>query len=444
MKTPICDFVKKYIKSGTHRLHMPGHKGKTHFGMEKYDLTEMHGADSLFEADGIIAESEGYASELFGAHTFYSTEGSSLCIRAMLLLASLYAKEKGERLSVLASRNAHKTFLSAAALLDFDIEWLWQDEDEGYLSCKITGEKLEKALSCVDKMPNCVYITSPDYLGNICDIKSLSSVCHKYGILLLVDNAHGAYLKFLKDGMHPIDLGADMCCDSAHKTLTALTGGAYLHISKNADPVFKNNVRDALCTFASTSPSYLILQSLDYINGYVDEKYKERLNRFLDGADKYKAELEGYGYSFEGDERLKYTVNVKKFGYTGMEFADILRKKHKIECEFCDPDYVVLMLSCDNSDIKRVFKALTLIPKRETDLKESVRTVKAERVMSVRSAMLGAREEISVESAEGRILATPSVSCPPAVPILMPGERIDGEAIKVFNYYGIKTVKVVK
>ena len=127
-----------------------------------------------------------------------------------------------------------------------------------------------------------------------------------------------------------------------------------------------------------------------------------------------------------------------------MEFADILRKKHKIECEFCDPDYVVLMLSCDNSDIKRVFKALTLISKRETDLKEPVRTVKAERVMSVRSAMLGAREEIPVESAEGRILATPSVSCPPAVPILMPGERIDGEAIKVFNYYGIKTVKVVK
>ena len=444
MKTPICDFVKKYIKSGTLRLHMPGHKGKRHFGMEKYDLTEMYGADSLFEADGIIAESEKNASELFGADTFYSAEGSSLCIRAMLFLASLYAKERNEELCVLAARNVHKTFLSAAALLDFHIEWLWQDENEGYLSCKITGEKLEKALSRVDKKVTCVYITSPDYLGNICDIKSVSEVCRKYGILLLVDNAHGAYLKFLKSSMHPMDLGADMCCDSAHKTLTALTGGAYLHISKKAEDVFKNNARDALCMFASTSPSYLILQSLDYINGYIDEKYKKRLNAFLDSADEYKSRLAEYGYTFEGGERLKYTVNVKEFGYTGTEFADILRKNHKIECEFSDADYVVLMLSCDNMDLKKVYKALLKIPKRETNLKGNTAITRAERIISPRTAMLGAREEISVDFAEGRILAAPSVSCPPAVPILMPGERIDREAINAFNYYGIKTVKVVK
>ncbi len=423
---------------------MPGHKGKEYFGMEKYDLTEMRGADSLFEADGIIAESERNASELFGADTFYSTEGSSLCIRAMLYLASLYAKEKGERLSVLASRNAHKAFLSACALLDVEPQWLWQEESEGYLSCKITAEKLEKALSSVDKKPNCVYITSPDYLGNISDIKALSEVCHRHGALLLVDNAHGAYLKFLKESMHPMDLGAHMCCDSAHKTLTALTGGAYLHISKNAEGVFKNNARDALCMFASTSPSYLILQSLDRINGYIDEKYKERLNSFLEISDKYKNDLTEYGYTFEGDERLKYTVNVKKFGYTGMEFADILRINHKIECEFSDPDYVVLMLSCDNNDVKRAYKALKSIPKREGTLSCHVSVTKAEKVISIRSAMLGAREEIPVESAEGRILATPSVSCPPAVPILMPGEKIDKEAIKAFNYYGIKAVRVVK
>ena len=444
MKTPICDFVKKYVKSGTLRLHMPGHKGKSYLGMESYDLTEMNGADSLFEADGIIAESERNASELFGADTFYSTEGSSLCIRAMLFLASLYAKEKGESLSVLAARNAHKTFLSAAALLDFQVEWLWQDENEGYLSCEITAEKLEKALSRVDKKPTCVYITSPDYLGNICDIKSISEVCRKYGALLLVDNAHGAYLKFLRDSKHPIDLGADMCCDSAHKTLPALTGGAYLHISKNAEGVFKNNAKDALSMFASTSPSYLILQSLDYINGYVDEKYKERLDSFLEIADKYKKQLIEYGYTFEGDERLKYTVNVRKFGYTGIEFADILRNEYKIECEFSDPDYVVLMLSCDNYDIEKVYNALISIPKREEAQSCHVRVTKAEKVISIRSAMLDAREEIPVESAEGRILATPSVSCPPAVPILMPGEKIDREAIKAFNYYGIKAVRVTK
>ena len=151
MKTPIVDFVKKYAEnSDTVRMHMPGHKGvsllesntagaKTKIqpqtsidgfghtigitGPEMYDITEIPGADSLYEADGIIAESENYASELFGARTFYSTEGSSLCIRAMLYLAMV---NRGMRKPwILAGRNAHKTFLSAVALLDLDVEWLY-------------------------------------------------------------------------------------------------------------------------------------------------------------------------------------------------------------------------------------------------------------------------------------------------------------------------------
>ena len=444
MKTPICDFVKSYVDSNTARLHMPGHKGISHLGMEKYDLTEITGADSLFEAEGIIKESEENASRLFGAYTFYSTEGSSLCIRAMLYLASLYARERGEEPYVLAARNAHKSFLSAAALLDFRLDWIYSEEDEGYLSCVITEEKLEKALGSVDKKPTCVYITSPDYLGNMCDTEALARVCHKYGVLLLVDNAHGAYLKFLDKSLHPMDLGADMCCDSAHKTLTALTGGAYLHINKNAAPVFVNNAKDGLCMFASTSPSYLILQSLDLFNAYCEDGYKKRLNSFLCEADEYKRRLAELGYVFKGDERLKFTLDVRKFGYTGVEFADILRKNHKIECEFADPDYVVLMLNCDNKDLVRVYGALVSIPKREPIILTPPKSAKAERVVSVRCAMLSPTEPVSVSQSLGKILATPSVTCPPAVPILVPGERIDENAISTFNYYGIDKIKVIK
>jgi len=444
MKTPICDFVREYAGSDTVRLHVPGHKGKSYLGMEKLDLTEIKGADSLFEADGIIAESEKNASDLFCADTFYSTEGSSLSIRAMLFLASLYAKEKGDSFSVLASRNAHKTFLSACALLDVDPIWLRRNENEGYLSCKIDPVELEKVLTSVDKTPTCVYITSPDYLGNVCDIKAISEVCHRHGALLLVDNAHGAYLKFLRKSAHPIDLGADMCCDSAHKTLPVLTGGAYLHINKNADPVFKNNAKDALSMFASTSPSYLILQSLDYVNLYIDENYRNRLNSFLDTVYKYKEELKAQGYELFGDEGLKLTVNVKKYGYTGMDFANILREHHNIECEFSDVDHVVMMLSCDDTDLCKVYQALLSIPRREAGKEDTVKAVKAERAISVREAMLGLREEISVDKAEGRILATPSVACPPAVPILMPGEVISAEAVNAFKYYGIRAVRVVK
>ena len=105
MKTPICDFVKKYSESNALKLHMPGHKGKIFLGFENFDITEIDGADSLYEASGIIAESEAYASELFGCSTYYSTEGSSQCIKAMMQLISLYAQENGEKPYILAGRN---------------------------------------------------------------------------------------------------------------------------------------------------------------------------------------------------------------------------------------------------------------------------------------------------------------------------------------------------
>ena len=121
MNTPICDFVNEYINKNAVRLHMPGHKGKALLGFEEFDITEISGADSLYEAEGIIKESEQNASKLFGCDTFYSTEGSSHCIRTMLYLSMLYGKEQGKSPKILAGRNAHKTFVSAAALLDINV-----------------------------------------------------------------------------------------------------------------------------------------------------------------------------------------------------------------------------------------------------------------------------------------------------------------------------------
>ena len=444
MKTPIYDFVKGYIESNTSRLHMPGHKGNSLLGIEYMDITEIKGADSLYEADGIIKESEENAGALFGADTFYSTEGSSHCIRAMLYLATLAARAKGEKPFVLAARNVHKVFLSVVALLDLDVMWLYPDSNSSYLSCVITPKNLEKVLKSVDKTPSAVYITSPDYLGNMCDIEGLSRVCNKYKVPLLVDNAHGAYLKFLDESNHPMDLGATMCCDSAHKTLPALTGGAYLHINKKADQVFKNNAKNALAMFGSTSPSYLILQSLDLVNRYIEDGYVKRLNLYLERVDKIKAELVEYGYCFVGNERLKFTLDVKQNGYTGVGFADILRKNHGIECEFSDLDYVVLMLSPDNDDIVRVKDALLQIEKKPPIKANAPMLSVPTRVISIREAMLGLNEEISVEDAKGRVLAICNASCPPAVPILIPGEAVDKSAINAFKYYSISKINVVK
>ena len=114
MTTPIVDFARRYADSGAVRLHMPGHKGKGAL-CENIDITEFEGADDLYHADGIIRESEENASALFGAHTFYSTEGSSLSIRAAVYLTSLYARQNGSRPLIAAGRNAHKSFISALA-----------------------------------------------------------------------------------------------------------------------------------------------------------------------------------------------------------------------------------------------------------------------------------------------------------------------------------------
>lgn len=444
MNTPICDFVSRYADSGTLRLHMPGHKGLVFLGVEQLDITEICGADSLYEADGIICESENNASEIFGCRTLYSTEGSSQCIRAMLYLISLYAKRRGKRALIAAGRNAHKAFLTAAAMTDIDVEWIYPQNSTGYLSCLLTADELEKYLCSAVTKPTAVYITSPDYLGVISDIQSLAEVCHRYGVLLAVDNAHGAYLKFLAESQHPIDLGADICCDSAHKTLPVLTGGAYLHLSSHMQETVGVQAKNALMFFGSTSPSYLILQSLDAANAYMAD-YPERLKKLSDEIDMLKHRLCQNGYSLYGNEPLKLTVYAKDYGYTGTELADILRKL-KIEPEFSDPDYLVLLLSAEISKEKLLYieSVLCQIPILPAIANKSPVLNQGKRIMSIREAMFADSEYIPVKESLGRILAVPTVGCPPAVPILVCGEQIDKHAISCFEYYGIEYCCVVR
>lgn len=439
MDTPICDFLRAYAESGTLRLHMPGHKGTAH----PCDITEICGADSLYEAGGIIAASERNAGALFGADTFYSAEGSSLAIRAMLYLAALHAKTQGNPPRIAAGRNAHKVFLSAAALLDLEVTWLTPDTPDSYLSCPLSPETLETAIRRED--PAAVYVTSPDYLGNVADIAALSAVCRRHGVLLLVDNAHGAYLKFLPQSRHPIDLGADLCCDSAHKTLPVLTGGAYLHLAKTAPAFLKDHAKTALALFGSTSPSYLILQSLDGANATLAQEYPTRLAAFLPQVAAVKERLTAHGYAFTGDEPLKLTLLPKSYGYTGTALADALRKQG-IECEFADPDHTVLMLTPETGThgLARLEAALTALPKN-TPLQTAPPTFHLpQRVVSIREATLSPMETVAVANSVGRICAAATVACPPAVPLVVCGERIDEQTVAAFTYYGIEIINVTK
>ncbi len=441
MKTPIVDFVSNYIKSDVSRLHMPGHKGKVYLGIEQLDITEIQGADVLYSAEGIINESEENASSLFRtAHTFYSTEGSSLTIKAML---SLVYKKDGY---ILAARNVHKSFIYACALLDIDVKWIFPDDFTHICSCNITAGNVREAFDKAEHLPIALYLTSPDYMGNILDIKAISEVCDEYGVDLLVDNAHGAYLAFCEPSQHPIALGATMCCDSAHKTLPALTGGAYLHISKKADEKYIKNARTKLSIFASTSPSYLVLQSLDMCNKILSGDYADRLKRCIKNVDLLKRELLENSVAVCSSEALKLVIDTCKMGYTGYEIAELLRKE-SFELEFFDRNYVVAMFSPDNDekDYKRLTEVFLNINKKRPIIFDSSRPSRNPiRAMTIREAVFAEAETVRVSCALGRVCASPTVSCPPAVPIVMSGEVIGENEIALFGEYAINTVEVVK
>lgn len=441
MKTPIVSFLKSYQEKSPVRMHMPGHKGAGILGFEGMDLTEIYGADELFAAEGIIKESEQNASSLFGCPTYYSTQGSTLCIQTMCTILCQDAKSKGKKPKILAGRNAHRSFIHAAALLDFEIEWLYGNSD--YLSCKIHAEDLEKAI--IESLPTAVYLTNPDYLGNLLDIKSLASVCKKHNVLLAIDNAHGAYLRFLEPSLHPIDLGADLCCDSAHKTLPVLTGGAYLHLSESLNQVWKNDVKHFMEYFSSTSPSYLIMASLDAANEVLDTTFRNSLSECVRSVDGLKNTLIQHGYTILSGEPMKITISTKEFGYTGNEIANLL-----MECdiypEFYDSDYIVLMPSPYNTkdDLKRLETCLCGIERKPILINKPPKLEQSKKAMNVRQALFSSSITLDVSKSLGQVCSSVTVSCPPAILPVIPGEVISESSIEVMRYYGIETVRVVK
>ena len=438
METPIVDFVRRYAASDIARLHMPGHKGRPFLGCEALDITEIAGADALYEAKGIIAQSEQNAAALFGSgRTHYATEGSSQCIRAMVYLA-MTCRPREALPVIVAGRNAHKAFLYAAALADAQIAWLWPEERRSLCACPVTPEDLEAALCAQGAPVAAVYLTSPDYLGNRAEIGALAAVCHRHGTVLLVDNAHGAYLHFLDPPSHPLDLGADLCCDSAHKTLPVLTGGAYLHVGWGAAPSFGGRARAAMALFGSTSPSYLTLASLDRCNSDLAEGYPLRLAEAAARVEDLRRRLRQQGFSVEESDPLRLMLRGD-----GFALAERLRRGG-VETEYADRDCLVLMVTPENrpEDLERVWAALG-----ENDLPArplpTLPLGRGEAVLTPRQALFAPHETVPVQSALGRVCAAPTVSCPPAVPIAVSGERIGEEALALFAYYGIRQVDVV-
>ncbi len=438
MKQPIVDFVKGYASSGMARFHMPGHKGRGFLGFEENDLTEIAGADSLYEAQGIIAESEKAASALFGSsRTLFSTEGSSQCIRAMVHLAVTCGRGK----RILCARNAHRAFIYACALTGAQPDWLYPEGGAAPLcSCPVSPRTVWEELDREETAA--VFLTSPDYLGGMQDIAGIAGVCHAKGVPLLVDNAHGAYLRFLSRDLHPLSLGADMCCDSAHKTLPALTGAAWLHISHRAESLFGERARQAMEVYGSTSPSYLTLMSLDRVNAYLANEGPAALQRTAEALGDVREKLRRARWVVLPSDPMRITLRAPK-GMSGSALAGLLRRAGA-ECEYADRDHLVLMISPMNTpeEFALLIRALGTSPGPCGEIR--LPGARCQRAMSVREAVFSPWENVKTEDAAGRICASPAASCPPAVPAVCAGEVIGEEALAVLKYYGFETIRVVK
>lgn len=426
-KTPIHDFLLTYKSKSPIRCHMPGGKENP------LDITEIDGADSLFESSGIIKSSEETAASLFGAgKTLYSCGGSTLAIQTMLALAKACNPHKNR---VAASRYCHKSLVSACILLDLEIDWI---TPSSFLSCEISPKAAEMAIT---DSTLCVFAQSIDYYGGECDIAALSEVCKSRSIPLLVDNAHGAYRVFTQN--HPLLLGADLTADSAHKTLPCLTGGAYLHINKNAPEFFSERAKEMMSFFGSSSPSYLILDSLDLCNRHIALE-KDKAENTMEQIKRLKADLSNIGAVLRQSDPMRITIDAEKWGYSGFDLSRALAD-HNIICEYADQKYTVLLFSTAQplSDFPKISAAFRKIPKKapfETALPSlSV----PEPAAPLAKAVFSPSEEISLNNAEGRICGAIIAPCPPCVPVIMPGEIFTEKEISALKIWEVKKVRAL-
>lgn len=444
--TPLKRALDEYIRQDYARLHMPGHKGASisPFGeLMAYDVTEVEGTDSLFEDDGPLKELEEIFTRLYDTKgTVMSAGGSTLCIQAMLRMV---AKKEGR---ILAGRNIHAAAVNAMALLGLEPVWVYPNrKQEERLIGEISPDEIrsvlekEKQAGTLDSLC-AVYVTSPDYFGVMSDIRSIAQIAHEYGLPLLVDNAHGAHLHFLKEEYHPMQLGADLCCDSLHKTMPALTGAALLHTS---DAKYCPQMKGAMTVFGSTSPNYLIMLSMDSTAAFLMQDGAERIQQTVTRCEELRQKAREKGFVLpQHCDPMRLTLPLAGTGWDAQNFRKLLRK-HKIMEEYLSDSGCVLLFSPFNreEDFKRTGALLdeVLIQKQPFT---AFPIVPSEKVMSLREAFLSPKESVPVEKAEGRIAAQVKITCPPGIPLVMPGERLHKEIIKILKNSGIFVIDVVK
>ncbi|MEW9083135.1 aminotransferase class I/II-fold pyridoxal phosphate-dependent enzyme [Caldanaerobacter subterraneus] len=460
MSTPLYDALMEYVKKETVPFHMPGHKQGRVLPKEyienlaKIDLTEVPGLDNLHNPDGPILEAEKLAAKAFGSkQAFFLVNGSTAGIYAAMY-AVLNPTDK-----VLVMRNSHKSVYNGVVLTQSIPVYLLPEIDyENGIAMGIDVEKLEEVLQ-KERDVKAVVVTHPNYYGFCSDIEKIVDIVHKYGKILIVDEAHGAHFPFSNNlPKTSIKAGADIVVQSLHKTLTSFTQTSILHL--NSDRVDVDRLKYSLSLFQSTSPSYILMSSIDMAREYMEKEGKKRLEEVIQLALYVRREIdkmEGIRclgedivgrYGIVDFDVTKLTISVKNLGIEGPEAEDFLRRECNIQVEMSDVYNILAMVTVgdDEKRVKMLLEGLKKLSKNRKRVKFGDRILfpsLPEMELTPSEAVRKKKVRVPFEKAEGAISADFVTPYPPGVPLICPGERIEKDMVKYIEVLYNKGIKVL-
>ncbi len=449
-KVPIFDTLLGHAKRNVTSFHTPGHKnGKgidpvlkevTGDGLYKFDVTVFDEVDSLHDPVGPIKKAEELMAQAYGVkHSLFLVNGTSVGNIAMFLSAC----DPGD--SIIVSRSSHKSIMGGIILSGVWPIWLQPTIDQNLdIIFNSTYEEIKQALEMYPEA-RAVFLTSPTYNGVATEVKKIADLCHRKGKILLVDEAHGPHLKFNdKLPMSAVDAGADLCVQSTHKILSALSQGSVLH--HNSKLVDINRVKKIVSMLQTTSPQYLTLASIDLARRQAVLHGKEMFDKVIEAAEwarkeinekipnmrcLTKADIKDRNFDLD---LTKLTINVTKTGLSGYEVDEILAKKYNIQVDCSDTFNLIAIMGIgsDMDDVQKLVSALKEISKKYKGTQKNwilkIPSLATEMVMTPREVFLSQDiKKIPLAKSVGHVSAQVLTPYPPGIPVVIPGERISKE-----------------
>ncbi len=467
-RTPLFDALVALAEARKVSFHTPGHKsGKgisTRFrkfvGSKIFtiDLTTLDEVDCLQKPVGVIKEAQELAAEAHGAdRSFFLVNGTTVGNHAMVLSTVRPGEE------VLVARNAHKSILAGIILSGAVPRFFLPAFDpELGIAVNVTAPTVQAALDAYPKA-RVMSLTSPNYYGIAADMPSLIGAAHSRGKILLVDEAHGPHLHF-----HPalppsaVDGGADLVVQSTHKIVGGMTQASMLHVKGQA--VDGNRVAGVLQLLQSTSPSYILMASLDLARMQMATEGRKLLGKAIELAEEARARinripglrcLSPQEVKEWGDATLdvtKLTISVKALGLTGYAVSALLNSEFDIQVEMADLFNILVIVSIGDrrDDLDRLVRGLEVLAERRQGARAlSSRDIaplpplqEARLACTPREAYFGPFAFVPLVQAAGRVCSDIITIYPPGIPILVPGEEISPAAVDYLRFMGTQGARI--